>query len=149
MAAFRQYLHHKLLSVGERCWFHPTSLCAWGYNESSNLPVKHRSHSNCTSNSHIERLHERCDFHSLQFNTQKILYPRHLFMIARAPRQTASNATSESDLCEVVLDMQVSFLNATLFITFSSHVSMHGRCHVLSRLLQVSPAVLSCFTLYR
>ena len=46
--------------------------------------------------------------------TRKILYTRYLSPVARTLRQVYSRVTSDSDVCEVDLDMQVSFLNTAL-----------------------------------
>ena len=65
---------------------------------------------------------ERCDFHSVHSisTCRKFrLYPRHLSPIASTSfsRWVASHVTSDSDVCEIDLRMQMSFLNAVLWQT--------------------------------
>ena len=58
-------------------------------------------------------------FHSFspfQFYLRKILYPCYFSPVAFTPRKVIKHVTSGFDVCDVDLDMQISFLNAACTI---------------------------------
>ena len=61
----------------------------------------------------LQRLHEVShSFDRLRFYTRKILCPRYFSPVAFNRRKVTRHVTPDFDICEVYLDMQMSFLNA-------------------------------------
>ena len=52
-------------------------------------------------------------FDPFQFYTRKILYPRYFSPVACIPRKVIRHMTSDFDVCEIDMKMQMSFLNAS------------------------------------
>ena len=51
-------------------------------------------------------------FGPVKFYTRRILYPRYFSSVARTPRKVTRRMTSDFDVCEADLGMQMSFVNA-------------------------------------
>ena len=67
-------------------------------------------------------------FDLFQFYTWKILYPRYFSLVACIPRKVVRHMTSDIDVCEVDLGMQMNFLNAAPLERSLFLRSNHGRC---------------------